>query len=362
MGTVQSGGSGPIRGQQRQLIRILVVDDSIIVRSAVCRIMEPEPDLITVATAGSAEVALDILASQPVDVIVLDLEMPGMGGLAALPKLLESAPEAQILVVSSLTVRGAEITMQALAMGAADTLEKPRAGQFGDEYRQQFLTRIRALGEATPVITAPEQRRDQHVAPSRQRIAALALGASTGGIHALTTLLKHLPRQLDVPIFITQHLPPSFMTIFAAQLSLASGRVAVIAEPGAAIKSGQIHIAPGVGNLVIDGGRDRPIIRLTRERSPSHCLPSLDPMFSSLAQVYGPSLLAVVLTGMGRDGLDGARDVAAAGGSILAQSAETCAVYGMPRAIVEAGLAAHAQSPAELGDTIGQLCRAHAWT
>ena len=361
MSTIQSGKAGIGPARRRALIRVMVVDDSITVRSAVCRTIDPEPDIVTVATAGSAEVALEILEGQPVDVIVLDLEMPGMGGLAALPKLLETAPEAQVLVVSSLTARGAEATVQALAMGAADTLEKPRSGQFDDAYRSRFLAQLRALGEQAPL--APEAPPVPRAKPAKAaRVEALALGASTGGIHALSTLLRAMPATVGVPIFVTQHLPSSFMTVFAGQLASASGREAVIAQDGMAVQPGRIHIAPGDGNIVVAGSRDAPVIHLTHERSASHCLPSLDPMFASLAGVYGEALLAVVLTGMGRDGLAGARDVAATGGTVLAQSAESCAVYGMPRGVVEAGLVRQSLPPAELGHAIGKLCGVPAWT
>lgn len=351
---------GPAKG--RALIRLLVVDDSITVRSAVCRIVEPEPDIITVATAASAEVALEILETHTVDVIVLDLEMPGMGGLAALPKLIEIAPEAQIMVVSSLTARGAKVTVQALAMGAADTLEKPRTGQYNDSYRRDFLSRLRALGNQAPLeMDVPPPARPPKPA-KRVRPAALALGASTGGIHALSTLFKALPARVDVPIFVTQHLPPSFMTVFAGQLQVAADREAVIAEAGMQVVPGKIYIAPGDGNLIATGAEKNVSIALTHERSASHCLPSLDPMFESLSQAYGPALLAVVLTGMGRDGLSGAREIAARGGTILAQSAESCAVYGMPRGVTEAGLVSESLDPAELGERIGELCGAPAWT
>lgn len=362
MGTVQSGVAGLGHARSGAPIRVLVVDDSITVRTAVCRILEAEPDILTVATASSAEAALEILAGITVDVIVLDLEMPGMGGLAALPRLLAAAPQAQVLVVSSLTARGAQITVEALAMGAADTLEKPRAGQFNDAYRDGFLKRIRALGRPASVAMEVPPQRPVSSAEGMPRIAALALGASTGGIHALATLLKALPLRIDVPIFITQHLPPSFMTIFASQLASASGRDSVVAEAGMKVESGRIHIAPGDGNLIVSGSRNTPTIELTRARSDSHCLPSVDPMFASLAGVYRTSLLAVVLTGMGRDGLTGARTVVSQGGTILAQSADSCAVYGMPRCVIEAGLAREIRSPAELGERIGQLCCVPAWT
>ena len=336
-------------------IRVMVVDDSITARSALVRTIDTRHDMQVVATAGSAEVALELLESRSVHVILLDLEMPGMGGLKALPKILAKANGTKVCVVSTLTTAGAEPTLAALAMGAADTLAKPRTGAFSDEYRAELAEKIIALADvrATPATPVPPRVLPS---PARQPMrvpAVIALGASTGGIHALGRFFGALPREIQAPILVTQHLPAAFMPVFARQISAMSGRPAIIAQDGTPIEPGTVYIAPGDGHLMLRQDGDHVVARIADFAVASGCRPSVDPMFESVAEFFGPRGLGVVLSGMGRDGTVGAQALRDAGGSLFAQDEESCAVFGMPRGIVEAGLAAQVATPEELAASIG---------
>jgi two-component system, chemotaxis family, protein-glutamate methylesterase/glutaminase len=347
----------------RNPIRVMIVDDSITARTVHSRIVEGDEAMSVVAIAGTAEQAIALLGAVRIDVILLDLEMPGIGGLDALPKILEIARGGRVLVVSSQTQSGAEQTLSALSLGAADTMPKPASGGFGREYREALLAKVRALGAAAPTHQAPLKSVPPAprpgAMPSQPRI--LAIGASTGGIHALGLLFGSLSRRLELPILVTQHLPASFMPVFARQLTVASGYEATIAADGAEVLPGRILIAPGTAHLTVQkrGGRLR--AKLDSARQPSGCTPSVDPMFASLAEVCGGETMGVVLSGMGRDGMEGARRLVAAGGTILAQNEATCAVWGMPRAVVDAGLAAAVLPPDEIAQRIAAAAGASAW-
>jgi two-component system chemotaxis response regulator CheB len=336
-------------------VRVMVIDDSLTVRTVFSRMIDREADLAVVAQAGTAEQGLMALRSTPVDVVLLDLEMPGMGGLDALPQILGTAKGVQVLVVSSLTADGAEATVSALQMGAADTMLKPRPGGFNEDYRANLLGKIRALGgKLRPAPQLAESARA--AAPARlaapRRPKVVAIGASTGGIHALNLFLRRLPDSFDLPILITQHLPESFIPVFARQMETAANREAVLAAEGIAIRHRRIVIAPGNGHMIAQRSRGEIVTGLAHHPVKSGCRPSVDPMFETLADVYDGHVAAVLLSGMGRDGTEGAERVAAAGGGIYAQDEATCAVWGMPRAVSESGLACAICPPEELADKV----------
>ncbi|MBD2842779.1 chemotaxis-specific protein-glutamate methyltransferase CheB [Erythrobacter rubeus] len=335
----------------------MIVDDSLTVRTIFKRMVESDGGMTVVATASSAERAIAQLKTVDVDVILLDLEMPGMGGLEALPSILKTAENAQVLVVSSLTEDGAEHTVTALSMGAADTMLKPRPGGFNEDYRSQLLGKIRALGPASPEDETATERAETGSVGERIRRAhkwpkVIAIGASTGGIHALNILLRNLQPNLDLPILVTQHLPQSFIPVFARQIETTSARRTVIAEDGVEIRAGEVTVAAGHGHLAVRRVGDRFICKVSSEPAPSGCMPSVDPMLASLSSAYDGHVLAVILSGMGRDGLQGARSLARNGGTIFAQNAETSAVWGMPGAVAKDGLASLVAPPEELAAAI----------
>jgi two-component system chemotaxis response regulator CheB len=343
--------SDPAVQQLSSPIRVLVVDDSPTVRAVMMRLIAAEPDLKLAAAESSAEGALAALRHMAADVILLDLDMPGMGGLEAIAPMLRLADPARILVVSSLTLRGAEHTLSALSLGAADTLAKPRPGEFDDDYRALLLRKIRLLGRVARRVrdkTRPPERPVLRPAP-RVAPEVLAIGASTGGIHALGELLRALPRRLSLPILVTQHLPGSFTDALVRQLQNASGRGTIVARDGLVVLPGQILVAPGDAHLTVESSPRGPaMVRLDRTPAPSGCRPSLDPMFTSCAEFYGAGAMGVVLSGMGRDGVVGAGHLVAAGGAVLAQDAVSSAVWGMPGAIAGAGLASAILPPDQI--------------
>ena len=341
-------------------VRVMIVDDSLTVRTVFTRMLQKEKDICIVATANTAERGLDELRNHETDVIMLDLEMPGMGGIEALPKIQQAAPGAEVLVISSLTADGAEHTVQALSLGAADTMLKPRPGGFNDSYREALLGKIRALAGVDAEAPKPA-RPAPSPAKSGKRPEVVAIGASTGGIHALNLFLRQIPKNFDLPILITQHLPDSFIPVFAKQMELAAGRPAVLADEGVELKRGQIVIAPGHGHMVVRKSGGRYVTGLAYHPVKSGCMPSVDPMFESLAEAFDGRVAAVLLSGMGRDGTEGAQSIAKAGGTLYAQNAETCAVWGMPRAVTEMGLVAAASPPEELAEKVLASVGAEAW-
>ena len=340
----------------------MIVDDSLTVRTIFKRMVESDPALVIVGTASSAERAIAQLAAEPADVVLLDLEMPGIGGLDALPAILATPGQPQVLVVSSLTMDGAEHTMSALQMGAADTLLKPRPGGFTEDYRAQLLGKIRALGSrfAERETATPQTAEPSFVRPgpghglSRRswRPEVVAIGASTGGIHALGLMLRRLGPGFDLPILITQHLPASFMPVFARQVEIACGRPAEIAADGLTLSPGRILIAPGHGHIVVQRKGAMLAVRISTEPAASGCMPSVDPMLESLAAACEGRALGVILSGMGRDGVVGAKSLIDAGGTIYAQNADTSAVWGMPGAVARAGLASLIAPPELIGDAV----------
>ncbi len=334
----------------------MVVDDSATARAVLSRMIETDPAFEIAAVAGTAEDAIDALQSVQVDTIVLDLQMPGAGGLVLIPAIIEAANGARVMIVSSLADEGAEQTIAALAHGAADAIPKPGAGRFNGRFSQVLLARLKALGYADERQPLPQPIKLQGYAPLRAMpadpIGVLAIGASTGGIHALSALFKALPPRLLVPILVTQHLPPPFMAVFARQLAVSARREALVATDGMRIEPDRIVIAPGDAHLTVERGSAGHVVRLTRERSKSGCMPSLDPMLASIGVQFGSRALGVVLTGMGRDGVDGAARLIACGGSVLAQDEDSSAVWGMPRAVVEAGLACAVMPPEKIARRI----------
>jgi len=335
----------------------MIVDDSTVARAVLSRMVESDPAFEIMAVAGTAEDAIEALGNCRVDIVVLDLEMPGAGGLKSIPRIIAAAGGAKVMIVSSLAEDGAEQTVAALALGAADTMPKPGIGRFNGRFSEILLGKLKALGYASvPPVPATAQKSGSPQAllraPPNDPIDVLAIGASTGGIHALGALFHALPPKIGVPILVTQHLPTPFMAVFARQLGTVARREAVVAQDGMTLVPDRILVAPGDAHLTLDPDPSGVIVRLTHGRSSSGCMPSVDPMFSSVGAIFGTGALGVVLTGMGRDGVEGSSRLVACGGSILAQDEDSCAVWGMPRAVLEAGLACAVLPPDKIARRI----------
>jgi two-component system chemotaxis response regulator CheB len=333
----------------------MIVDDSMVARAVLSRMVETDDSFEIAAVAGSAEDAIDALHEVRVDIVLLDLEMPGAGGLKSIPRILRAGAGAKVMIVSSLAEEGAEATIAALALGAADTLPKPGTGRFAGRFSEVLVGRLKALGYADPSdrppASPPEPQPTLRAMPA-DPIEVLAIGASTGGIHAIAGLFHALPQRIGVPILVTQHLPVPFMPVFARQLRAVAQREVLVAEDGMPLLPDRILLAPGDAHLAVDSTDSVPVVRLSRTKVASGCLPSVDPMFGSIGAVYGRSALGVILTGMGRDGVEGASRLVACGGSVIAQDEESCAVWGMPRAVLEAGLACAALPPDKIARRI----------
>jgi two-component system, chemotaxis family, protein-glutamate methylesterase/glutaminase len=328
-------------------LRLMIVDDSQVARAVLSRMLAGFSDFEIVATAADAGEALRLLPGTEVDIVLLDVEMPGESGVQALPEIVRQGRGARVLIVSSFCDRAAEKAVEALGPGAAETLSKPGAEAFNGRFSEVLADRLRRMGRReAPEASAPSPDL------AEARLGCVAIGASTGGLHAVTALLRALPGRIGAPILITQHLPAVFVPFFARQLEAASGRVVRIAEDGLQLAPEEIVLAPGDAHIRLEQKGAKVFVRLDRDTAAGGCVPSVDVMLDSVAGTYGRAALGVMLSGMGRDGLVGSRELVARGGSMLAQDRQSCAVWGMPRAVAEAGLACAVLPPAELAARI----------
>lgn len=352
----------PIRvsnASESKAIRTLIVDDSVVVRTVIERILGGHAAFAVVHKTSSAEQALAFLREYEVDLILLDIELPGQSGLAALPAILRSSPRAKVVILSGNCEEGSAVAVEALALGASDILSKPGSGSFGDHFSQALIERLARLfksGDPTAGATQPPVLAvsDRAVQP----LACLGIGASTGGIHALGQLFSGLAAPLGVPILLTQHLPASFSVYFAQQLSRMTRLRVKIAEAGDLLMPDTVYVAPGDANLQCRPGlHGRVSVSLNPERTPSGNLPGIDPMFSTMAHAYGAGAAGIVLTGMGRDGTAGARDIVKAGGWIVAQDEVSSVVWGMPGSVANAGLSCAVMAPVAIMNFVAKRAK-----
>lgn len=336
-------------------IRVMVVDDSAVVRGLVSRQLASDPAIEVVCTASNGEIALREITRRPVDVVVLDIEMPVMDGLTALTRIHSAHPGVKVIMASTLTRRNAEISLKALHLGASDYVAKPETGLAGaEEFQRELLSKIKAIGARRSPAAAPMVRAAPSPTPSlaaswprppsgsfarRAKPQVLAIGASTGGPPALITLFESLRGAVAQPILLTQHMPATFTALLAEQLARAGERPCAEAKDGETIEAGRCYVAPGGWHMTVGRSGATPVIRLNQDPPENFCRPAVDPMLRSAARVYGAGVLAVILTGMGADGARGCEAVAAAGGRFIAQDEATSVVWGMPGAAAATGLA-----------------------
>jgi two-component system chemotaxis response regulator CheB len=331
-------------------IRVMVVDDSVVVRKIVTDVLSADPDIEVVGTAVNGKIAVTKLDQLKPDLVTMDIEMPEMNGIEAVRAIRATRSRVPIIMFSTLTERGASATLDALSAGANDYVTKPAnvgsVGQSMESVREQLIPRIKAL-TGRPMTSGPA-RAAAPVAPPRpapprtgpaKKPAVLVIGSSTGGPEALARLLPLLPASLPVPVLLVQHMPPVFTRQFAQRLDRLSPLSVVEAVDGSPLAPGTVHLAPGDHHLVVRGKSSGHQTGLTQGPPENFCRPAVDPLFRSAVTAYDGAVLAVVLTGMGSDGRNGAGEVRAAGGTVLVQDQATSVVWGMPGAISQAGLA-----------------------
>lgn len=374
----------------QSIARVLVIDDSAVARGLMTRWVEEDKDLALVGSAVDGEQGLAKATELKPDLIVLDVEMPKMDGLAALPLLLKAVPSCKIVMASTLTRRGGEVTIRALSMGAADYTPKPQAGRLAgaEEFRQSLLGKLKALAprpippvpssrdirpappvartlrpSSTPAApAAPAVRRPLTQAPAgrgpvarmRGRPEIIAIGSSTGGPQALRDVIEKIPGDARVPLVLAQHMPALFTKILGEHLTKAGKIQCKEATDKERLAPGTLYIAPGDFHMTVrkDAGGYYAVL----DQSPpiNFCRPAVDPLFQSVAEATNGAALGVVLTGMGHDGRDGARTLRNMGGTVIVQDENTSVVWGMPGAVAEAGLADEILPLAEIGSAVAQ--------
>lgn len=346
-------------------IQVLIVDDSAVVRGLIARLLTEHPDIEIAGSVANGQMAVKIVSERTFDIVILDIEMPVMDGLTALPRILKADPQTRVIIASTLSTPGAAITMRALANGAADYIAKPTASRditatrlVGQGFGVELVTKVRCLGEAgrrrreglagpppgphsmeTTVATPARAQATFTLRPSRLiRPEVLVIGSSTGGPQALSTLIAALRPELALPILIAQHMPPKFTEILADHLGKVAGRPCAEGRDGELVEAGRIYVAPGNHHMLVAADGPRRVIRVNQDAPENFCRPAVDVLFRSAARCYRGGALAVVLTGIGADGTHGGRSIVEAAGLLIAQDEASSVVWGMPGSVARAGL------------------------
>lgn len=380
--------------------RVMVVDDSAVIRGLLTRSLEGDSEIKVVASVANGQMAINTLQRQSVDVIVLDIEMPVLDGLSALPHLLAVDPNVKIVMASTLTAKNADISLRALKAGAADYIPKPSSTReltSADDFKRELTEKVKALGAAarkadprkgapipsgTPGVAAPGIVRPAPVGnvtpttsftlPQPVRVKPetgpltvrplpdfrpdiLAIGSSTGGPQALFEVLSHLKEGIRQPILITQHMPATFTTILAEHITRQCGVQCAEAKEGEPIVGGRAYVAPGDFHMLVVQKNGVNCLTLTKDPPENFCRPAVDPMLRSIVRAYGRKVLVTILTGMGHDGQRGSEAVVQAGGAVLGQDEPSSVVWGMPGAVATAGLCSAILPLKEIGPYIRKI-------
>jgi two-component system, chemotaxis family, protein-glutamate methylesterase/glutaminase len=330
-------------------IRVLIVDDAVVIRRMLADVLADDSALEVAGVAAHGHIALAKLDQVNPDVVVLDVEMPEMNGLQTLAALRARRPRLPVIMFSTLTERGAQITIESLTLGASDYITKPaKVGSVvlaKQRVREELIPRIKALcrpAEALPMAPARATTRPSAKSPALPAsgpIDVVCIGVSTGGPNALAALLPEIPADFPVPIVVVQHMPPLFTRFLADRLNVLSRIQVREASAGVKLEPGVALLAPGDWHMELERSGDAMLIRTHQGPQENSCRPAVDVLFRSAASSYRCRVLAVVLTGMGQDGLRGCEMVKAAGGQIIVQDEATSVVWGMPGYVVQAGLA-----------------------
>jgi two-component system chemotaxis response regulator CheB len=354
--------------------RVLIVDDSAVIRGFITRALQDEPSIRVVGSASNGEIAVDTLRRQPADVVILDIEMPVMDGLTAIPKLKAIDAATQIVMASTLTHKNAEVSLKALSLGATDYVAKPSSREISaaSDFHRELIEKVKALGAiarrkgvrtspevamVTRAPVAPVEKKPVVLRPlpAGLKPAVIAIGSSTGGPQALFEVIKNIGAGMTQPIVITQHMPPAFTTILAEHIAKQCAVNCVEAKDGDVLRAGQYYIAPGDNHMLITKRPGGPTVHLVKDAPENFCRPAVDPMLRSLIEVYGGHILTVILTGMGQDGWKGSDLVVKAGGAIIAQDEPSSVVWGMPGAVATAGICSYVMPVTEIGAQVRKI-------
>jgi len=340
-------------------IRVLVVDDSVVVRKIVADSLRVDPEIDVVGAAANGKIALAKIPQLNPDLITLDIEMPEMDGLQTLAEIRKIYPSLPVIMFSTLTERGGVKTLEALSLGATDYVTKPaNMGSVSlamQRVRDELVPKIKTFCAERAGLKLPSQAKPvpvsksepvakktftPRVAPSSNtKIDIVAIGVSTGGPNALANLFPVFPKDFPVPIVVVQHMPPFFTKLLAERLSSKSNLVVVEGAKGQVLKPGQAWIAPGDFHMVLEKNGTGFKTQTNQAPPENSCRPAVDVLFRSVAHLFGPRVLSVILTGMGQDGLTGCEHIKDAGGRVIVQDENTSVVWGMPGFVAKAGLA-----------------------
>jgi two-component system chemotaxis response regulator CheB len=340
-----------------------VVDDSVVVRKLLCEALAACAEVQVAGTASSGAIALAKIPQLNPDVVTLDIEMPGMNGIQTLVGIRKLHPKLPVIMFSTLTERGAAITLEALSLGASDYMTKPSnsasLASAMEQVRRELIAKIVPLARRSrfSAVPSPAPSLPARKAQSGQRIDVLAIGSSTGGPNALAEVIPHLPGDFPVPVVVVQHMPPLFTRLLAERLNSRSRLSVREGEPGRLLEPGHVWIARGDHHMAVARKGTGVVLSLNQEAPENSCRPAVDVLFRSVAEVYGPSALGVVMTGMGSDGARGAAHIREAGGEILVQDEASSVVWGMPGAVVSAGVANRICPLAEISQEIVRRVR-----
>lgn len=344
-------------------IKVVLIDDSSVIRGALAKLLEEDPSIKIVGTAANGENGITVVQRQKPHIVMLDIEMPVMDGLTALPQILKASPDTKVIMFSALTEQGASTTMKAMSLGAVECVVKPRAGEAksGTDFHISLLRKIKALvpleervsglsvdaapqpvkkhlvGDKTHAPTGGFELRDNKL-DFQGKPKILAIGSSTGGPQALFNVTKHL-KGLNIPIVITQHMPATFTKILAEHITQQSGLECREGENGMLVEAGKAYLAPGGFHMIFEhNDNGQTVIKLDTGPAENFCKPAVDVMLRSLQKLYGNKVLTIIMTGMGQDGLAAGQILVGAGARLIAQDEDTSVVWGMPGAVAKAGI------------------------
>jgi len=320
------------------LINVLIVDDSALMRKIISDMLTSDSEIKVMGTAGDGKIALEKIKTLSPDVIVMDVEMPEMDGITALKKIMDIKPT-PVVMLSALTKEGSDKTIEALEAGAIDFITKPSGTISMDIVRVKhaLIEKVKVASKAHIQKVAHVETRKYHFNPTRKKVIVIA--SSTGGPQTLEYLLKEMPRNIPAPILVVQHMPPGFTKSFAERLSRICEITVREAADGDKLEDGVALIAPGGLHMIVEEKGNEAVVRIIKDPPELGVAPCANKLFRSIAPIFRENTIAVVLTGMGSDGTDGARMIRNVSGTVIAEAEESCIVFGMPKEVINAGLA-----------------------